>query len=99
MRFLTLWWLLVLAFSTVLAQQYDLVIEGGRVLDPETGLDATRNIGIMGDKIARISADPLRAKRVITGKGLVVPPAFIHLPHHGQDLATAPSKPAASGTP
>ena len=86
MRFLILLWLLALASSTVLAQQYDLVIEGGRVLDPETGLDATRNIGIMGDKIARISADPLRAKRVISGKGLVVAPGFIDLHQHGQDL-------------
>jgi len=86
MRFLILWWLLALASSAVLAQQYDLVIEGGRVLDPETGLDATRNIGIMGGKIARISADPLRAKRVISAKGLVVAPGFIDLHQHGQDL-------------
>ncbi len=86
MRFLILWWLLALASSTVLAQQYDLVIEGGRVLDPETGLDATRNIGIIGDKIARISADPLRAKRAISGKGLVVAPGFIDLHQHEQDL-------------
>ncbi len=86
MRFLILWWLLALVSSTVLAQQYDLVIEGGRVLDPETGLDATRNIGIMGGKIARISADPLRAKRIISCKGLVVAPAFIDLHQHGQDL-------------
>jgi N-acyl-D-aspartate/D-glutamate deacylase len=85
MRFLTLWWLLVLAFSTVLAQQYDFVIEGGRVLDPETGLDATRNIGVTGNKIARISADSLKAKRVINASGLVVAPGFIDLHQHGQD--------------
>jgi N-acyl-D-aspartate/D-glutamate deacylase len=85
MRFLTLCFL-ALVSSTVLAQQYDLVIEGGRVLDPETGLDATRNIGIMGGKIARISADPLSAKRVISAKGLVVAPGFIDLHQHGQDL-------------
>ena len=85
MRFLTLC-LLALVSSTVLAQQYDLVIEGGRVLDPETGLDATRNVGVTGGKIARISADPLSAKRVITAKGLVVAPGFIDLHQHGQDL-------------
>ena len=86
MRFLTLWWLLALASSTVLAQQYDLVIEGGRVLDPETGLDATRSIGVTGGKIARISADSLRAKRVINASGLVVAPGFIDLHQHGQDV-------------
>ena len=32
--------------------QYDIVIFGGRVIDPETGLDAVRNVGIKGDKIA-----------------------------------------------
>jgi N-acyl-D-aspartate/D-glutamate deacylase len=85
MRFLTLC-LLALVSSTVLAQQYDLVIEGGRVLDPETGLDATRNVGVTGGKIARISADPLSAKRVISAKGLVVAPGFIDLHQHGQDL-------------
>ena len=47
----------------VFAQQYDLVIEGGRVIDPESGLDATRNLGITNGKIARISSDPLVGKR------------------------------------
>ncbi len=32
--------------------QYDLVITGGRVIDPETGLDEIRNVGINGEKIA-----------------------------------------------
>ena len=70
------------------AQQYDLVIEGGRVLDPETGLDAVRNIGILGGKIARISALPLNGSRVIQATGLVVAPGFIDLHQHGQDLAS-----------
>lgn len=86
MRLVTWCCLLVLASSTVLAQQYDLVIEGGRVLDPETGLDATRNVGIAGGKIARISADPLRARRVLSASGLIVAPGFIDLHQHGQDL-------------
>jgi N-acyl-D-aspartate/D-glutamate deacylase len=86
MSFMTLWWLLALASSMVRAQQYDLVIEGGRVLNPETGLDATRNVGITGGKVARISADPLRANRVISAKGMVVAPGFIDLHQHGQDL-------------
>ena len=47
---------LVLSTSIVFAQQYDLVLEGGRVMDPETGLDAVRNVGIRDGKIVRISA-------------------------------------------
>jgi len=86
MRSMALWLSFVLASSAVFAQQYDLVIEGGRVLDPETGLDAIRNVGIMGGKIARVSADPLRGQRVIGASGLVVAPGFIDLHQHGQDL-------------
>jgi hypothetical protein len=44
---------LALSNPIVSAQQYDLVIEGGRVMDPETGLDAVRNVGIRDGKIVR----------------------------------------------
>ncbi len=67
---------------------YDLVIEGGRVMDPETGLDAVRNIGIRDGKILRISSDPLSGRRVIPASGLVVAPGFIDLHQHGQDLVS-----------
>jgi predicted amidohydrolase len=30
-------------------KEYDIVITGGRVIDPETGLDTVRNVGIKGD--------------------------------------------------
>lgn len=76
----------LLATPLVAAQQYDLVIEGGRVLDPETGLDAVRNVGIRGGTIARISSEPLSARRVVRADGLVVAPGFIDLHQHGQDL-------------
>jgi len=50
--------LFLLALSTPLAsaQQFDLVLEGGRVMDPESGVDAVRNVGIRDGKIARISS-------------------------------------------
>jgi N-acyl-D-aspartate/D-glutamate deacylase len=67
------------------AEQYDLVIEGGRVMDPESGLDATRNIGIRNGRIARISSDALVGKRVLSAKDLVVAPGFIDLHQHAQD--------------
>jgi N-acyl-D-aspartate/D-glutamate deacylase len=85
MRFLTLCFL-VFVSSLLPAQQYDLVLEGGRVLDPETGLDDVRNVGISGGKIARISAEALHGKRVIAAGGLVVAPGFIDLHQHGQDV-------------
>ncbi|HXB73671.1 MAG TPA: amidohydrolase family protein [Candidatus Acidoferrales bacterium] len=72
-------------FATMLpAQQYDIVIAGGRVMDPATNLDGVRHIGIRGGKIAAISATPLRGGTTIDAKGLVVAPGFIDLHSHGQ---------------
>jgi len=68
-----------------LAEKYEIVIESGRVMDPETGLDATRNVGVANGKIARISAEPMVGTRVLNAKGLVVAPGFIDLHQHGQD--------------
>ncbi|HTY84231.1 MAG TPA: amidohydrolase family protein [Silvibacterium sp.] len=80
--------LIVVVFSAALltAQQYEVVIKGGRVIDPESGLDAVRNVGIDGGRIARISADSLSGRRVIDAAGLIVAPGFIDLHQHGQDL-------------
>ena len=80
--------LFFLAFpsSHVFAQQYDLVLEGGRVMDPETGLDAKRNVGIRDGKIVRVSSEALSGKRVIHAAGLVVAPGFIDLHQHAQGI-------------
>ncbi|MFZ0418214.1 MAG: amidohydrolase family protein [Candidatus Sulfotelmatobacter sp.] len=82
--------LCLLAFSTttLAAQQYDLVIEGGRAMDPETGLDGVRNVGIRDGKIVRIASESLEGRRVVHAAGLVVAPGFIDLHQHGQDLAS-----------
>jgi N-acyl-D-aspartate/D-glutamate deacylase len=67
---------------------FDLVLKGGRVIDPETGLDATRDVGIRGDTIAAVSTEPLQGTRVIDASGLVVSPGFIELHQHGFDEAS-----------
>src|ERR1700757_1612938 len=64
---------------------YDIAILNGRVMDPESGLDAVRNVGIRAGKIAFLSAAPLNAKSTIEAKGLVVAPGFIDLHEHGQE--------------
>lgn len=79
---------LLSAAASLSAQQFDLVLEGGRVIDPETNLDAVRNVGIGDGRIARISVKRLNAKRVINAAGLVVAPGFIDLHQHGQELAS-----------
>jgi len=68
------------------AQTYEVVIRGGRVLDPETGLDAVRDVGISQGRIVQISETPLNGRRVIDARGLVVAPGFIDLHQHGQDV-------------
>src|SRR6266581_1395558 len=76
--------LLVLLSIPLLAQQYDIVLANGRVIDPESGLDAIRHVGIRGPEIAAVSASPLQGKTVVDVKGLVVAPGFIDLHSHGQ---------------
>ena len=66
-------------------ETYDVVIANGRVMDPESGLDAVRNVGIRSGKIAVISTGPLEGKQTIDARGLVVAPGFIDLHQHGQD--------------
>ena len=66
---------------------YDLVIRGGRVMDPESGLDAVRDVGIAKGRIAAVSAEPLPGAPAIDARGLVVAPGFIDLHAHGVDPA------------
>lgn len=66
-------------------ETYDVVIAGGRVMDPESGLDAVRNVGISGGKIRAISNETLKGRQLIDAKGLVVAPGFIDLHEHGQE--------------
>jgi N-acyl-D-aspartate/D-glutamate deacylase len=80
----------ILALATTFHAQppdpaFDLVIAYGRVMDPESGLDAVRNVGITGGKIAAVSSDALHGKETIDAKGLVVAPGFIDLHEHGQE--------------
>jgi N-acyl-D-aspartate/D-glutamate deacylase len=69
-----------------MTQNYDLVITGGRVIDPETGLDEVRNVGIKGDKIAAVTKDKIEGKDSIDAKGHVVCPGFIDMHHHNVDI-------------
>jgi N-acyl-D-aspartate/D-glutamate deacylase len=54
-------------------------------MDPETGLDAIRHIGIRAGKIAAIRSTPFTGRQTIEAAGLVVAPGFIDLHAHGQD--------------
>ena len=75
--------LVLVAGALACGPTYDVVIEGGRVMDPESGLDAVRNIGIVDGRIDVISDEPLEGARHIQAAGLVVAPGFVDLHRHG----------------
>lgn len=74
----------VLVANSAVAQPHDLVLANGRVMDPASGLDAPRHVGITAGKITAISATPLAGRRVVDVAGHVVAPGFIDLHAHGQ---------------
>jgi imidazolonepropionase-like amidohydrolase len=85
--------LLVLQMGTLSAQStantvYDRVILGGRVMDPASTLDAVRNIGLTGGRIAVITTHAIRGRDTISAHGLVVAPGFIDLHAHGETPET-----------
>ena len=82
MRFLL--WLVPALLAMQSAPTYDVVLRNGRVLDPESGLDAVRSVGITGRTIAALSSAPLRGRVEVDATGLVVAPGFIDLHSHGQ---------------
>ena len=63
----------------------DLLITGGRVMDPESGLDAARNVAVRNGVIVALTEESPVALEVLDAGGLVVAPGFIDLHAHGQD--------------
>lgn len=66
------------------AGPFDVVVAGGRILDPETGLDAIRNVGIRDGRIEAITDAPIEGVEVLDATGAVVAAGFIDLHVHGQ---------------
>ncbi|MBV9082821.1 MAG: amidohydrolase family protein [Acidobacteriaceae bacterium] len=81
MRLVVVLWTFCLG---VAAQQYDIVISRGRAIDPETKLDAIRDVGIRNGKIVAVSEKPLTGRETIDARGLMVTAGFIDLHQHGQ---------------
>lgn len=68
---------------------HDIVFIGARAIDPETGLDAIRNIAVDGDRVVAVVDGPLKGKRTIDARGLVAAPGFIDLHSHATTLDAA----------
>ncbi len=79
---------LLLALQLGTPPVYDRVVLGGHVMDPASNLDAVRNIGLMGGRIAVITTEAIRGRDTVDARGLVVAPGFIDLHAHGQTAET-----------
>jgi N-acyl-D-aspartate/D-glutamate deacylase len=63
-----------------------IVISGGRVVDPASGMDAVGDVALLDGKVAAVGTGLGGAERVIDASGLVVAPGFIDLHAHGQSI-------------
>lgn len=63
-----------------------LVISGGRVVDPASGMDVVGDVALIDGKVAALGTGLGGAEHVIDATGLVVAPGFIDLHAHGQSI-------------
>jgi dihydroorotase len=76
---------LALCFATVgFAQDYDLLLQGGRVIDAKNNISAIRDVAIKDGKIAAVAAkiDAASAFKVVNVSGLYVTPGLIDIHVH-----------------
>jgi len=67
----------------VLGATYDLIIKGGRVIDPSVGLDAVRDVAIAAGKVAAVAANiAVDATETIDARGKIVAPGLIDIHTH-----------------
>src|SRR5258708_5827138 len=76
--------ILPLLLTAASAQQYDIVLHGGRVIDPGNGVDAQLDIGLTDGRIAAVQAAIPRAqaRKIIDVSGLYVVPGLVDLHTH-----------------
>ena len=74
----------VVASGSAAAQQYDLLLAGGHVIDPKNGVDAVRDVAIAGGRIAAVEPrlDPRRALKTVDVNGLYVTPGLVDIHVH-----------------
>ncbi|MEZ5356096.1 MAG: amidohydrolase/deacetylase family metallohydrolase [Bryobacteraceae bacterium] len=75
---------LILAATLTQAQQYDLLLKNGRLIDPKNGINAVTDVAIANGKIAQIATaiPAIEAKRTVDLRGLYVTPGLIDIHVH-----------------
>jgi dihydroorotase len=80
------------------AAKYDLLIKGGRVIDPARKLDATRDVAIADGRIAAIEPSiPAEAGETIDARGKLVVPGLIDIHTHAARNKEGPELCLADG--
>src|SRR5262245_18660698 len=80
------------------AASYDLIIRGGRVIDPSLRLDAVRDIAIAGGRIAAVEPDiKAEAADTIDARGKIVVPGLIDIHTHAARAKDGPAICLADG--
>src|ERR1700726_4714080 len=76
--------LTVLLSSSAMAQEYDLLLKGGHVVDGKNKINAVRDVAIRDGKIAAVAAsiDPTKAHKVVNVAGLYVTPGLVDIHVH-----------------
>ena len=71
-------------FSSVLAQDYDMLIQNGHLIDAKNGINEVMDIAIKDGKIAAVSSNlnSKQSKKTIDAKGLVISPGLIDIHGH-----------------
>lgn len=84
-RYISLIALLLFYSSTILlAQNYDLLIKGGTVIDAKNGINAVMDVAVKDGKIASVSQNIAsdQAKTLVSAKGMIVSPGFLDIHGH-----------------
>jgi N-acyl-D-aspartate/D-glutamate deacylase len=68
---------------------FDIVLRGGRVIDPESGLDAIRDVAIAGNRVVQVGPALAPGRRELDVTGHVVTAGFIDLHSHAYDIGAA----------
>jgi dihydroorotase len=79
------------------AAKYDLIIKGGRVIDPSHKLDAVRDVAIADGRIAAIAANITADAETIDAHGKLVVPGLIDIHTHAARMKDWPAMCLADG--
>ena len=80
------------------AASYDLIVRGGRVIDPSLRLDAIRDVAVAGGRIAAVEADlKADAADTIDARGKIVVPGLLDIHTHAARVKEGPALCLADG--